>query len=860
MNSPRPSSFHGKRLSSGNQPAIASPLRKASVPGQENYSLKQQFEDQALESDAEDVIHVDPPAHRTSKVGGGGYDPPTEDFGPEGGNTEQEGGWVVENGYGVPILASDEVARNPDPAAAYMQPAVSPEQEKRGSDYYAGWDSDAPPSYQTGRRSSKDKVGRSGSGQGEPMARIRTRDQVPGSGVGTPLEEIEEYEPLFPEDEKEPPKTKALDGLRRSDLARHHFPSQDVWEDTPESLQHQTTVDTPQEPEDLNASTTFEHPAKESARKDGNDPQDRADFLTDETQKMAKPHFKPGVMDELRPHHAQRFPSQDIWEDSPDSLHYQTTVSTPQMPEDLETSTGSLPPQVEDDQAKPKFKHDVAEEHRRQLHLGQRFPSPDIWEDTPDSLYLETTVSGPQTPEENILSPESAKSPPEATFAKPQIPARPGRPSKLGEESSPAQAQPNIPARPPQKLRQVPPADAEVPQIPARPGANKAAAPVLPDRPKPHVPARPARVPRSESQENTTLSKTVSNVGAESASSAKSPPEVKAKPAIPSRPVNANFANLKASFMENLNSRLKLGPQAPKKEEEPEETKPEQKAPLADARKGRTKGPARRKPAASAVAPIPAEQDEASKKSVSLAITTTFTVWQIGEAGDVSVPDVSDPLPFVSSAEQEVEKIAAINTESAAPTDSAVHEEFDKAGDNHDAANNTLSDPVGYEGDVADPSKLSSATIERQQAIQPGLEEALADSARHGETPTQGATDVAAAVPDFTSETAVEGGQAAKDAATEAERTAALNTEPAGGAESVEHTAAAVESTPAESKPEMIHHSAQTGEKEITVKSPTGEEEKISITLGGSAPDHGDVVKKAGGEEVLGAETAGHGM
>ena len=85
-----------------------------------------------------DVIHIDPPAHPRNKVHGGGYDPPTEDLGPEGGNTDEKGGWVTERGYGMPILASDEVQKHPD--AEWRQPAVSPELERRhdGDDLFMG--------------------------------------------------------------------------------------------------------------------------------------------------------------------------------------------------------------------------------------------------------------------------------------------------------------------------------------------------------------------------------------------------------------------------------------------------------------------------------------------------------------------------------------------------------------------------------------------------------------------------------------------------------------------------------------------------------------------------------------------------
>lgn len=812
MNSPRPLSAVGKRPSSGNQPPLASPLRKASVPGDYNHGgLRQLHDDHAIDSEPEDVIHVDAPARRASKVGGGGYDPPTEDFGPRGGNTEEEGGWVVEDGYGAPILASDEVAKS-DPAAVYMQPAVSPEQEKRGSDYYAGWDSDHPGSYQTGRRSSRDRS-RPHSSHGEPLARMRTRDSIHNaSGVGTPLEEIEEYEPLFPDDDKEPPKPKAVEHLKRPDLARHHFPSQDVWEDTPESLQYQTTVDTEQQAEeDLGASVEFEHPAKEAARKGGNSPTDRADFLSDEAKKMAKAHFKPGVMDEMRPGLGQRFPSRDIWEDTPDSLQYSTTVQTPQMPEDLETSTGSLPP-AHAEQALPKFNRALEESMR------QRFPSHDIWEDSPDSLRLETTVTGPQQPEEgDIISPDSVTSP-SNQFNKPQIPARPARTSDT------TGAQPILPPRPAQRTRQVPPLDAEVPSIPPRP--NAASGPILPERPKPQIPARPARGGATAPLEPSSLSRVISNTSSGSAESARSPPEVKAKPAIPARPVNPNFANLRAGFMNDLNSRLKIGPKEPKKEDEvAEEAKVEEKAPLVDARKGRAKGPARRKPAAAAA---PTEESSAGVKS--LAFSTTSVVWQIDENGHLKVSEAGDVPPTrISSAEAEIEKIATANTDSAAPSSAAAA--VDESSVASPDGTNNLSDPVGAEGDAAEASKASASTADRADAIQPGLEAALADSRQHGEGPAMGSTDVAASVPDFTSETPVSGGQAAKDAYTAEVRTEALNSTPLGASTSEEQAAAHADIEP-----------GLGGGKDVSL---------TSSSVGAEGDVGRDVVSRADGEETV---------
>jgi len=780
MNSPKPLSSLSKRPSSGAPPAVESPLRKESFTQKE---LAQN--DNALESEAEDeVIHIDPPAHRHSKIHGGGYDPPTVDLGPEGGNTAERGGWVVEDGDGIPILASDEVAKN-NPEAVYWQPAVSPSKERKGNDYYDAYASDSSATGPTRRRSGE-KLRTSSGGE---LARFKSREAHP-SGTGTPLEEIEEYEPLFPEDDDKPqPPLTVADKLKRPDLARHHFPSQDIWEDTPESLQYQTEVSGPQEPEDLTSSATFEPPQKEQARKEGNNPEDRADFLSAEAKRMAKTGFKPGVADDM---------------------------------------------------SRPAYKN--------------RFPSRDIWEDSPDSLQLETTVETPQMEDEDVSSPADIKSP--------VVPQRPTRSSKLSEVSTPE------------------PEESAKPQIPARPAGNQA--PVIPERPKPQVPARPAKTESAQPQDGASTDRGVS------------PPAVKAKPAVPARPANNKFAALKAGFLENLNARLGSGPQAPPKHEEPAEVPVEEKAPLADARKGRARGPARRKPAAESAA-APAAASGAS----SLSIGTTFTIFQINDHGDLSVP--SDKLsPSLAEGAQEMEKVAAANTEGAAPASSS------SAADNEKTMLSGLpAQAIGHIGDTPDP-KLSQATMERATAIQSDFEAALADSVKHGEQPADGETDVVPAMAERSSEVPIPGQTATQDTreptglkrdVEEPEHTSttarsssteqpddsivsklsqsvnnAVNYVSETVSETVQGTTASTHQEPAaqheapQAKPQMTDTSVQTGQQDITIRSPTGQEESLTLHLGGRAPQEGNVVVKDG-QEIVGdmderhrTATIGHGM
>ncbi|KAG9848074.1 hypothetical protein KCU63_g9743, partial [Aureobasidium melanogenum] len=623
---------------------------------------------------------------------------------------------------------------------------------------------------------------------GGELARFKSREAQP-SGAGTPLEEIEEYEPLFPDDDDKPQKPLTVaDKVKRPDLARHHFPSQDIWEDVPESLQYQTEVSGPQEPEELTASTTFEHPDKEQARKEGNNPEDRADFLSQEAKRMAKTGFKPGVSDDMtRPGYKNRFPSRDIWEDSPDSLQLETTVETPQMEA------------------------------------------------------------------EDVSSPADIKSP--------VIPPRPARSSKLSEVSTPE------------------PEESTKPQIPARPAGHQA--PVVPERPKPQVPARPARSENTQPQDGASTDRAVS------------PSAVKAKPAVPARPGGNKFAALKAGFLENLNARLGSGPQAPPKHEEPAEAPAEEKAPLADARKGRARGPARRKPAAESAA-APAATTGAS----TLSIGTTFTIFQINDQGDLSVP-IEQLSPTLAKGAQEMEKAAAANTEGAAPASSS------SAADNEKTVLSGLpAQAIGHVGDTPDP-KLSQPTMERASAIQSEFEAALADSEKHGEQPADGETDVVPSIPDRSSEVPIPGQTATQDtrspeglkgdvekteSTATASKSADTNTADDSGeglvskigqsvnnavnyvTESVSETVQGAttseskESTEQESKPQMTDTSVQTGQQDITIKSPTGEEESMTLHLGGLAPKEGNVVVKDG-QEIVGpmdekhrTATIGHGM
>lgn len=613
MSSPRPQSTNpNKSQSSVPQYHIDSPLRNDSTPTDANAvsaSLRRSLQSpDKVESEQEDddTIHVDDPSHRVGKIyGGAGHMESTESLGQHGEVTEDESDYIDEHGYSAPILASDEVAKEPF-ASWDMQPAVSPKKERSGAH-----DQDFAAHHRSGSASSLSSrpSSRPGSIHGG-IAGMRDTHS-------TPLEDLNEYEPLFPEDDKEKPSTVA-DRLKRPELKNRKFPSQDIWEDTPNSLQYTATVSTPQLPEDQDAEGPImknlkvranETPAQAFARRQEelaeSESSDSGSFLNSEKRPWAKATAIPThLAHETRPSMKQRFPSRDIWEDSPDSLQLQTTVSGPQA---SEADTGS--PLNDRSATAPVSEKPVAET------------------DSVEGL---------------------------AASMRPHIPARPNKAksSEPSNDSNKASAPPSIPERPAQKKNIIPPAFA--------------AKPTIPDRSKPIVPTRPSKFARETSQES--LTRVTSGGSAKSqisdtdqnASIAASKP----KPPVPSRPMGSKIAALQGGFMSDLNKRLQLGPMVPKKEEPKpaEEEVIHEKAPLTDARKGRARGPVRRAPAKS---PEPthistALPDEVAEKLASLGFPVPTIQWTISlKDGSLTITPQQAKVP-------EVEAVKA--TESSTPT------------------------------------------------------------------------------------------------------------------------------------------------------------------------------------------------
>jgi hypothetical protein len=479
-----------------------------------------------------------------------------------------------EHEYTAPILAADEVQKDPN---AYLQrPAVHPVSERRGSSF----EMEDPPSRPTSR----------------PTSLYNTISHEYHNS--TPLEDVEEYEPLFTEEEAKAKEQEIQQKKAEARYRQRHFPSKDIWEDAPSSVHFTAEVSTPEVPEPKR---------RKSSAFDAERPQTPAHVFAQQQEQIAEQeaatHKRPedwNIRDEEKAHRAEtRSPLKQRT-----SSHGR--VSSPahafaQRQEELAEKEANAGIRPEDWSSRDGASWRESRPHLATQRTGGsgKFPSRDVWEDTPESAMHVTTISG---------------SPP-----KPDIPTRPSK--KLSGSST---DRPAVPERP--KPRQGSGDDAGRPRPPVS------------DKPKPQVPTRPSK---STSGDNADVA-------------------AKPKPPVPNRPVGGKIAALQAGFMSDLNKRLKIGPQIPVKKEEQEEeaaaaAAETEKAPLSDARKSRARGPQRRAPAKS-----PAPPAEGPKQAVP---TFTFTMaessWSIDpEEGSVSVSNPSEEKPAEES--EPVEETPAV--------------------------------------------------------------------------------------------------------------------------------------------------------------------------------------------------------
>jgi len=592
------------------QPANESRLRKAGFPTDDQAS--QEFRkskgslsgksDDIVESEIDDPIHVDEPKatdgedsmHEIEDAGASVSHPP-------------EGGLADGHGYTVPILASDEVAK--EPGVDYMQPAVSPKLDRRGShyDYEHRSSGDVTPSSRP--------VSRPGSIYGmHSLSHSLSRFVSYHDGdVYTPLEDVDEYEPLFPDEDSKQKAVNTTDRFKpRPDTLRHRFPSQDVWEDTPSSAMYVATVSTPdlssqtEAPKEASTTTSFEHPDVEARRKH----EEEKEKLVSAEEKLSKSRFAPHLRDDIttRPGMHPRFPSQDIWEDNPDSQNLVTTVQSPPIDNEAQGSSDAPP--------KPMI---------------------------PPRPVAKSKVSESVSP--------------------PAPPSLPARPTKRIQAIPPADAKLADIVIPPDQPASKESSPTDIRKVPS-----------IPDRPKPQIPPRPAKKTSLEGLSKTLSSTSVGSTAStetEKATTVASPPLSKPKPQVPARPSQSGkLAGLKGNFMNDLNQKLGLGP--PKEKEKAPEPEVEQEAkPLEDARKGRARGPQRRAPTKS-----PSAVAESAPKTVQFSIFAPKSLWHISsDDGLLNVQSDSDfnskaPITSATTSMGMSEKIAKMDYSTVADASS----------------------------------------------------------------------------------------------------------------------------------------------------------------------------------------------
>ncbi|OTA00858.1 hypothetical protein A9Z42_0011460 [Trichoderma parareesei] len=219
--------------------------------------------------------------------------------------------------FEAPILAADEIEK--DMTKPAQHPAIRPHLDRNASSH---------------------------DGTSRPTSRPSSRPTSIYNSLNThefdhtPLEDVHEYEPLFPDEaaKKEEEEKRAS---KDSSKARHHFPSKDVWEDAPTSHHYTTEVSTPD-----NVDEEEEQHRRKSSTHHDNRPITPAQAFAMQQEELAereasgKKHnflpileHKPPSWVDHQPHLKSgrssanhRFPSKDVWEDTPESLLYEAEV------------------------------------------------------------------------------------------------------------------------------------------------------------------------------------------------------------------------------------------------------------------------------------------------------------------------------------------------------------------------------------------------------------------------------------------------------------------------------------------------------------------------------------------------------
>jgi len=590
-------------------------------------------------------------------------EPEQEEYGRKSGEFRDE------HFSGTPILASDEITKRGGTSTPHYHPAVSPPLGPR--------------------RAGSKPASRAPS---RPPSRGAMREPV----APEPLPDVEEHEPLFPEDDEVKEIQTALRvGVEKAfagstSRSSRKFPSNDIWEDAPPSSHLSATVASPPSglsPPGLDAIVARGQGAL------GEEPQDEeSDRLgvPNRHKKNQSPdnhHGKP-----LRPailaktaSGKQRFPSKDIWEEAPDSAQLTTTVSpTPvneesQSPVDTTAPEVTFPPNTASARATTVNNLD---ESNLQVNPGERAST---------SAPLE--VKNPEAPV-RAPSPEK-KERWGPTGPVPLIPStRPAPrtakiPTKLDTQEQIEQAQ--QPSSVPLTSSSESPTERRVP-------------PHLPERPKPVIPQRPVKIAAKFQQSPLSQSE-------EASPSLKAPPPVKPKPAI-----GGKIAALKANLA--LEQKLAAGPLTFKKQEEEEKLEAaleEPKSLVGDVRKSRAKGPRGRKlpTATTSAAAATEEAKEQSEEEVeapaapALSFMIAKTVWSIDDEDDARVVLQEGVGSSRRGEEEVIPELEVDKSNKATDTDTEVQESLAKQ------VYTEIVDPpvVGKSSEQEPPHKVNTGMI-----------------------------------------------------------------------------------------------------------------------------------------------------
>ncbi|KAL6246728.1 hypothetical protein RBB50_006035 [Rhinocladiella similis] len=429
-----------RTVTNSSQPVAESPLRKASFPADGSIpaevrrgrlSVSRGSDGhEAVDSDAEQEVHIQP-GRKYNKITGGEETLNEIASKPYVSTTDDEGGYASEHGYTVPILAADEVAK--EVGVEHLQPAISPRAERRESLYEEAYRSgDATPS---SRPSSRPTSVHGAFGASHTLPRFVSHHDE-RDHMHTPLEDVEEYEPLFPDEDEKKPLSHAERFKQRPNSLKQRFPSQDIWEDTPSSLYYSAEVSTPDLPAQVEkaVSKEFETPEQEGARKEEPSEEERKKLVPKE-ERLAKSRFAPHLRDDMptRPGLTPRFPSSDIWEDTPESHQLVTTINSPQ--DDNEAEGPSEAPAKPFVPPRPVGKSRLGE-GASQAQVGPSVPARPQKQSSTSPTELKKVPSIPDRPKPQIpvrpakkpdtpVASEQERVSPPVVKAKPQVPARP---------------------------------------------------------------------------------------------------------------------------------------------------------------------------------------------------------------------------------------------------------------------------------------------------------------------------------------------------------------------------------------------------------------------------------------------------